>query len=238
MPARPPRAKKRHASLNGTTEGEHRERLKRIATFADEYAGIPMTFKGQECVIHPSYRFAKIFNDKSMKQGTGPKIINRWRHVQGYDVNICHRSTGKAYVEKSVPPSGARMMFAVLEVSKAWTMQCEERALEKLSEMIKPHLFDAYRLTGSFLETSKRSGLTYIFRRLRPTVVLTPHRSDEMEVLCCLCLHPMGYYKNSWGGVMVPTDEVIAHLCLMRGDEAEYWKQANQIAAWRTESGL
>ncbi len=239
MPCRPPRHKN-HARSQAKllTESDCRARLANIATFADEYAGIPMSFKGQEVVVHKSYKFAHIFNDKSQKEGKGPKIKNTWRHPQGYDVCLYERSTGKTAHFKSAPASAAAMLMSVVEVTNNWTMECESRALEKLRGLIKPHLFEMYQLTGMFLETSKRSGLTYFFRRLRPTLVLTPHRGESVEVLCCLCLHPMGYYKGSWGGVMVPTDEVVAHLMLMRGDEADYWRQANHHAAWRKESGL
>lgn len=239
MPARPPRHATHRRSVNkGMTEANYRQCIDSIATFADEYAGIPMTFKGQEVIVHKSYKFAHVFNQKSLKQGTGPEIVNRWRHPNGYDVCIYHLTNGRARHIKSAPMSAAALVFSTLEVCNAWTMECETKALEKLRSLIRPHLFDAYQLTGQFLETSKRSGLTYIFRRLRPTIVLTPHRGDEIQVLVCLCLHPMGYYKNSWGGVMVPTDEVIAHLMLMRGSEADYWRQANHHAAWRKESGL
>jgi hypothetical protein len=37
---------------------------------------------------------------------------------------------------------------------------------------------------------------------------------------------------------MTPTDDVIAHLLLMRGDEAEYWGQANQHRPESPEAGL
>jgi hypothetical protein len=46
--------------------------------------------------------------------------------------------------------------------------------------------------------------------------------------LCALCLHPIGYYGDTWAGVMCPTDEVIAHLLMMRGSEEKYWANANQ----------
>lgn len=240
MPARPPRRKTdaKHRRGPNITEDEYRKRIAAIATHGDEYAGIPMTFEGQEVIVHESYKFAEVFNRKSLKETARPKIVNHWRHPQGYDVYVLRRSTGKAYHAKDAPKSTAAMVLGTIEIASAWTMECESRALEKLRELIPPHLFDMYQLTGQFLQTSKRSGLTYIFRRLRPTMVLTPHRGANMEVLCALCLHPMGYYKGTWGGVMVPTDEVIAHLMLMRGDEADYWRQANQHPAWRKESGI
>lgn len=239
MPTRPPRKKRAQVPAQLRTEAGYRDAINRIATHADEYAGIPMTFEGQQVIVHKSYRFAHVFNQKSQKEGTGPLVVNHWQHPSGYEVNILHRASGKAYHVKSHNNNGIKLLFSTIDVAKAWTLECENKALEKLRSMIRPHLFEMYQLTGNFLETSPRSGLTYIFRRLRPTVVLTPHNpGEEVRVLCCLCLHPMGYYKQSWGGVVVPTDEVIAHLSLMRGDEWEYWKQSNQHPAYRKESGL
>jgi hypothetical protein len=37
---------------------------------------------------------------------------------------------------------------------------------------------------------------------------------------------------------MCPTDDVIAHLALMRGDEAMFWRRCNQHPPYRPEAGL
>ena len=39
-------------------------------------------------------------------------------------------------------------------------------------------------------------------------------------------------------GALRPTDDVIAHLLMMRGDEPMFWRRANQHEAWEVESGL
>lgn len=97
-----------------------------------------------------------------------------------------------------------------------------------------------YLLTGMFLERSPRSGLTYLFRKLRPTVVLDARNNDatRVRVLCTLCLHPIAYYEGSWAGAMTPTDDVVSHLMLMRGDEHMFWRRANQHGATHSEAGL
>jgi hypothetical protein len=67
-----------------------------------------------------------------------------------------------------------------------------------------------------------------------------PNKPNE-EVnyaLCALCLHPIGYYADTWAGVMCPTDEVIAHLVLMRGSEEKFWANANQHPLDRPAAGL
>lgn len=121
--------------------------------------------------------------------------------------------------------------------SVAWGIEQESAALRTLGTLVRPHTFKHYLLTGMFLETSPRSGLTYLFRRLKPTVVLDP-KAKHMRILCALCLHPIAYYAGSWAGAMCPTDDVIAHLMLMRGDEPMFWRRANQHAAHRPEAGI
>jgi hypothetical protein len=37
---------------------------------------------------------------------------------------------------------------------------------------------------------------------------------------------------------MVPTDDVIAHLMLMRGDEHMFWRRCNQHQPWTKEAGV
>ena len=56
--------------------------------------------------------------------------------------------------------------------------------------------------------------------------------------LCALCLHPIGYYGDTWAGVMCPTDEVIAHLLMMRGSEEKFWANANQHPLERPAAGV
>ena len=124
-----------------------------------------------------------------------------------------------------------------LGCADAWGFEQESAAVTTLAGLVRHRHFKQYMLTGMFMETSKRSGLTYLFRRLRPTVVLSA-ATGAMRVLCALCLHPIGYYAGSWAGAMCPTDDVIAHLMLMRGDEPMFWRRANQHPAWRPEAGL
>ena len=61
---------------------------------------------------------------------------------------------------------------------------------------------------------------------------------EQMRILACLCLHPIAYYADSWAGAMCPTDDVIAHLMLMRGDEPMFWRRSNQHAPTRPEAAL
>lgn len=126
-----------------------------------------------------------------------------------------------------------QMLFNTMRATTAWTTDAEFTAVEKLATMIPEHLWQAYMLTGAFLETSRRSRVTYFFRRCRPTIAIRDER-----MLCTLCLHPTGYYEGTFAGSLCPTDDVIAHLLLMRGDEPLFWRRANQHAPDQPESGL
>lgn len=128
-----------------------------------------------------------------------------------------------------------------LGCSDAWGLEQEQRALQLLGTMVRHRQMKQYILTGMFLEKSRRSGVTYMFRRLKPTVAITANRrgdNEQMKVLAALCMHPIAYYAGSWAGGMCPTDDVIAHLSLMRADEHLYWRRCSQHPAYRPEAGL
>jgi hypothetical protein len=137
-----------------------------------------------------------------------------------------------------------RLLFWIntLGASVAWSLEAEMKAREKLRSLIPDHAYVHYELTGAFLESSPRSRVMYMFRKNRPTIAMVPQdRNDDtksMKVLAVLCLHPIGYYEKSWAGAMCPTDDVIAHLLLMRGDEAMFWRKANQHESVSAEAGL
>lgn len=125
----------------------------------------------------------------------------------------------------------------------AWDLSAEYKARDKLRDMIGEHHWRQYELSGQFLEYSKRSRLTYVFRKGRPTIALSDRQkwgsySDNVRIIAVLCLHPIGYYDQSWAGCLTPTDDVIAHLTWMRGDEAGFWRYANQHDPASPEAGL
>ena len=95
-----------------------------------------------------------------------------------------------------------------------------------------------YLLNNCFLEKSERSDLHYAFRKGLPTLVLSFHGEQQGAVIAALCLHPYGYHRGTFAGVMTPTDEIISALTLMRGDEPGLWKKAGQWRAWDVRSGI
>jgi hypothetical protein len=211
-----------------------------------EWCGIPMPMPGSPIVIEPRNPWRERIEGLSRDFNPEPEVeptpdgtfINEW-----YSARLgCHvavvRYEGRCRVVRYDYRSKRRVdrALSTLIASQAWNLEVELTALDTLATLIKPHMADTYILTGMFLETSRRSGLTYIFRRLAPTLVMSPrHRWEDgreqpnaMRLLCALCLHPIGYYTNSHAGAMVPTDDVIAHLLMMRGDEPLFWRRANQ----------
>lgn len=175
------------------------------------------------------------------------RVVNTWvDHGRNRRVYVMDKDGRRSALVEPLAPdrSMERLTFwlTTLGASDAWELNAEIAAMELLQSMTSERQFRHYILTGSFMEPSSRSGLTYLFRRLRPTVAMSPrNRSPENENMRCLavlCLHPIGYYESSWAGCMVPTDDVIAHLTMMRGDEVRFWAKAVQHKPIEPEAGL
>lgn len=222
--------------------------MAKIASERKEWAGIPLPIDGQTLVVEPTYPFAdavltlngvtKRAADEPVEDVyEGARLRNCfWSWSRRADIYVWEhdgrilwglRARGK-HIDEEIETLGA---------SQAWSLETECRAMETLRGLIRHHQFRQYLLTGSFLESSARSGVKYLFRRLRPTIAMSA-RGEQMKILCALCLHPIAYYSGSWAGAMCPTDDVLAALMLMRGDEHMLWKRANQHAPWRPEAGL
>jgi hypothetical protein len=56
-------------------------------------------------------------------------------------------------------------------------------------------------------------------------------KRNTTHVRCTLCMHPIAYYEDSWAGAMCPTDDVIAALMMMRGDEPMFWRTGTRSRA-------
>ena len=213
-----------------------------------------MPIPGERLILEPRHPAATLYKEiddstsEEEKGDDGFEIVNIWySQKKGCEVVI--------YKENGVTKWGLmpgvhhlKHDLATMGCSVAWSIESESNALKTLAGLLPHHAFKYYLLTGMFIETSERSQVKYIFRRLRPTVAMKPVKAfrlkepsgdgDDMKILCCLCLHPIGYYAESWAGAMCPTDDVIAHLLMMRGDEKLFWKRANHIAPHRPQAGL
>lgn len=219
-----------------------------------DWSGLPVPAPGLSLVLEPRYkhkalenfRWKEWYDEQGVRhaideeQPSAPseyRAVNSWWNAR-YQVTIAvvknkeGRAQGRVIVEDKLA-----FTLRTLEAAAAWPLEAEEKALKKLADLIPEELFELYLLTGHFPEMSKRSKLTYLFRKGRPTIVL--RETDEGSYdLCALCLHPIGYYGDTWAGVMCPTDEVIAHLLMMRGSEEKFWANANQHPLDRPAAGL
>jgi len=228
-----------HAGLRNT--------LRELAMQRDEYAGIPMPLDNERLVIEPTYSFAAglskrfgadLNGDDPSGDDHGATVINRfWSDRKRSDILIWRRADGSLQwgIDPGIHHFGHDL--STLGCAEAWGIEQEHKALQLFGTLVRHRQMKQYLLTGMFLETSKRSGVTYCFRKLRPTVAIKA-RNGEMRILACLCMHPIAYYAGSWAGAMCPTDDVIAHLQLMRADEHMFWKRSNQHPPYRPEAGL
>lgn len=212
-----------------------------------DWAGIPMPIEGQRLIIEPTFRDAAGLAEIGQKPRTptdgleGFKIRNTFYSRKRRCDIVIAENDGK--IEWCEIPAFHHLTHDLLTLgaSAAWGIEQESNALQLLGTLIRHHQLKYYLLTGMFLEKSRRSGLSYLFRKNKPTVVIDARDEEdgkECRILCCLCLHPIAYYEGSWAGAMTPTDDVIAHLMLMRGDEPMLWRRANQHAPHRPEAGL
>jgi hypothetical protein len=220
-----------------------------------DWSGLPVPVPGLSLVIEPRYKHKAIseFRWKECYDENGTRMpleeeepkpepseykrVNSWWNAR-YRVNVVvlKDKQGRARFGLHLDDPVA-FTIRTLEAASAWPIEAEQKALKKLANLIPQDQFELYQLTGHFAEISKRSQLTYIFRKGRPTLVFRQSEEGTM-LLCALCLHPIGYYAESWAGVMCPTDEVIAHLLMMRGSEEKFWANANQHQLDHPASGL
>lgn len=219
-----------------------REGLRKIATWREDWAGIPMPMAGSPLIVEPSYPKAKelmaIFAPESDPEDEGWTLRNEWySRRRRQHVLIGSDPEGRLQWGYTGSVHHGTMELLTLGASDAWGIEQEARAVQLLGTLLPHRQFKQYLLTGMFLEQSPRSRVHYMFRKLRPTLALR-EMADDMRILCALCLHPIAYYDGSWAGGMCPTDDVIAHLSLMRGDEHMFWRRANQHPPHRPEAGL
>ena len=222
-----------------------RNLLRDIAHERQDWAGIPMPLDWAKLVIEPTYPNAAALMDMGGKppgeeaddDTPDPdikKVRNRfWSWRWRSEIVVFEREDGK--IDWGKIPGTHHMAFDLHTMGciDAWGIEQEAAAVQLLGTLVRHRAFKTYMLTGMFLETSKRSGVSYLFRRLKPTLAIKGGRA-----LCALCLHPIGYYEGTWSGAMCPTDDVVAHLMLARGDEAMFWRRANQIPAYLPNAGM
>lgn len=223
----------------------------RIAAERSEWAGLPVPMMGERLTIEKSYFMAEKQDD--LNRLMNPETSLRTCHISEDADQTSLRNSfwsdrlrcriliwqeGKKF-GSALDHGNNRVDYDLrtLGCADAWSLETEERAMECLRGLLSHQQFRQYLLTGSFVETSKRSKVAYLFRRLRPTLAISTN-GKNLRILAALCLHPIAYYNDSWAGAMCPSDDICSHLMLMRGDEKMFWKRANQHNPSRPEAGL
>lgn len=149
--------------------------------------------------------------------------------------------TGKCRVRRmSFDPNMERYNMMVdtgVKRARYSSAEAELTARQRLFKALTSIQQDCYINGDGFVETG-RSGIKYLLRRNRPTLANRVDADGEETLLCALCLHPVAYYTESWAGVLPPSDEVLAHLLMIRSDEHFYWRKANQIPIGFPTSGV
>lgn len=242
--------------LGGLDDGWDRIRDKIIGLAGErgEWAGYPLPVEHAELVIEPRHPLADSLDGATLRSDLARqiadastnqrpyKIVNSWTdYGRGRQVFVL-RENGRAKVAVLGHHSSthrSRMALDTMAASQAWSVAAEFTALARLKTLVTPTAFRYYLLTGTFIESSKRSGVFYFFRKCRPTLAFKATAdSDDTRLLCALCLHPIGYYQSTYAGSMVPTDDIIAHLLFMRADERKFWSKCNQHDCQAAEAGL
>lgn len=225
-----------------------RNALRSIGDERGDWAGIPMPLDGERLIVEPKYPNADKLSQIGAKPETdeddGITIRNSFWSTRLRGEIYIFEEYGKIQCVTRERFHSIHHAMHTLGCQEAWGIEQESNAIQTLAGLLSHRQFKQYLLTGMFLETSKRSGVIYLFRRLRPTVAIsTRMAADDTDpngcrMLAALCMHPIAYYEGSWAGAMCPTDDVIAHLMLMRGDEHMFWKRSNQHPPHRPEAGL
>ena len=225
-----------------------RDKLAIIAEEQCEWAGLPLPVHGIPLVIEKRHPYANLngfcFDDGEppFKPDTGPvpRVINSWYSTSHTAmVYICDDGEGTKRFSVMLPEWGGKKLsywLTSIGASQGLDANAEIGAMETLQGLVTPAAFNSYILTGSFLETSSKSRVRYLFRKLRPTVAMSTN--GEMRILAVLCMHCIGYYEGTWCGCMVPTDDLISHLLLMRADEHRFWKKCNIHPSWSAQAGI
>ncbi len=238
-----------------------RAACKRIAEERGEWGGAPLPVQGLRLCIEPRYPFQGLNGfcfgtDEDERNAELERaaeaiaehltektvLVNSW-YCFKHDayVYVWHNGDGRS--RRSMLPERYakryRLQFnAIAVASEAHSLDAELKAIETLREHVTEQAWKLYMLCGMFLETSPRSKIIYMFRKGRPTLALAVQPDGNVRPIVALCLHPIGYYEDSFSGVMVPTDDVISHLLMMRGDERKFWSKANHHPLWAIQSGI
>lgn len=169
------------------------------------------------------------------------KTINMWRNKASNTTVWIFLDTETNKIVKNIQKDRwidrLNLIVKTANASAVYSTRAELKAQDKLKKHVNDIQFRQYVTSGALFEQSKRSRVMYMFRKSRPTVAFSGWR-ESYDPLCCLCMHPAGYYHGTWAGALCPTDDVIAHLLMMRTDEKQFWKRSHHHDPSEELSGI
>lgn len=230
------------------TWAQLREAMRRFAAQEENWAGCPLPMEGLKLVIEPRYAHQGLngagfdredepeYHESLDRRYGGSVLANGvvFDRFKNQYLGVAIENDMTKVVWRLPHDPHQKSLVQVLDTClamNAWDLDAEIKAQAKLCELITPHQMKCYLMTGVFVESSKRSKVLYVFRRCRPTLAVRHTEDYQLKILAGLCLHPIGYYSGTYAGCLVPTDDVIAHLMMMRGNEHKFWAQANHHTA-------
>lgn len=123
-----------------------------------------------------------------------------------------------------------RLFGSITHVANTVTLKAERRALKLLRQHVTRAQYQMYQLTGALIHESVRLPYFYVIRRGFPTLVFEFSDIDGVRhstFKLGLCAHVGSYPPGHFSGNYCPTDDVIAHLLLLRADEDGFWSESN-----------
>ena len=160
-----------------------------------------------------------------------PMVVNHWTTSRKIVAVMSHHGRSSSEKYDYCRQRLELTLDSMLCQAGAVDATAEISALAALAKRVNKNQFDSYLLAGAFPETSKRSGVTYIFRKGRPTLAMRMEKvpgGEKRHFLAALCSHPLAWWEDTWVGAYPPTDEVVANLLAVRADEHAFWKRAVQ----------
>ncbi len=178
-------------------------------------------------------RFFPRFFAALRNEELGWRYVNTWHPKKGVKITVYQTSEGEYF---HIPLRTYDDPYSLLiRTNKVLVRTGNVTAEKKARKNLLSHLNRRQRkeliLTGCFVEVGKNR-TNYRIRFNRPTIAFRETKGKEglryEEFVGSYCLHSLGYYYGTFAGVMAPSDEMLAHLLMIRADEIDFLKEANK----------
>ena len=207
--------------------------INRLAVRRGEYAGAAIPMKGHTMIVANDRlllsRLTQILNRKRPDPEDRWTVKNRWQRTTAYATVIWEKDGVRETTVSNFWTERLGLLSASISARRAVLPEAELNAMTRLFDYLDVDAKRDYILSGVIPEIG-RSGTTYFLRKGLPTLAFLPNRGDvDHRTAVVLCTHPLGYYTATHTGLMPPSDEVLAHLLMIRADEHYFWRKANQL---------